>query len=146
MSGAQTGTGAVHVAPPFDVDTAAAKLLDSAAARIIDGGWTQGAAARDRHNMGVAATSDRAVSWCATGAIAIAMLDTGIYKLTAGTARHHRPEAIRLRAEAALKVAAGIEFITGWNDRRCQTAANVACAMRKAATGLRAAPTDEGCR
>ena len=49
---------------------------------------------------------------------------------------------MRLRAEAALKVAAGIEFITGWNDRRDQAAATVADAMRKAATDLRAAPTD----
>ena len=131
-----------------DCKNAAAKLLDSAAARIIDGGWTQGAAARDRHNMGVAATSDRAVSWCATGALTIAEYDTGIRKLDGVTTSHQDAAAygVRLRAEAALKVAAGIEFITGWNDRRDQMAATVADAMRKAATGLRAAPTDEGGR
>ena len=143
MSGPQTGTGAVRHAPPY-VDIAAARLLDSAAALITGKGWTQGAAARDTHSMGCAATSDRAVSWCATGALVLAEYDTGLRKLDGKTTYQEDENAygVRLRAEAALKVSAGIEFITGWNDRRGQTAANVAGAMRAAAAGLRAAPTD----
>ena len=131
-------------APPpgaIDRDLTAARLLDGAAVRI-EQGWTTGAAARDEHHMGCCAHGERAVRWCATGALSVAEFDSGLRRRQGVTTHDEdmRAHDVRVRAEQALKLSAepaGIEFITGWNDRRGQTAANVARAMRAAATNLR---------
>ena len=108
----------------------------------MSGGWTTGAAARDEHNYCCTATDERAIRWCATGALHAAEYDSGLRKRHGVTthAEDTRAHDVRVRAEQALKLCAepnGIEFITGWNDRQRQTAANVARAMREAAATLR---------
>ena len=134
---AQFPTGGVRRSVP----ASAALLLDRAAA-FIEKGWTTGAAARDEQGYCCAATDARAVKWCATGAMYAAEYASGL-RVRQGVMTHAAIEhlhAARAAAERALKRAAapgGIEFITGWNDRLHQTAANVADAMRRAAATLR---------
>ena len=104
-----------------------AALVLTSAATFVERGWTTGAAARDDCRMGCEATSERAVAWCALGAIHVA------------AARLRVTEAITECAEEHLKLAAtpgGIEFITGWNDRKGQRPEFVTRAMRNAARAL----------
>ncbi len=123
----------------IDRDLTAALLLDSAAS-FVERGWTQGAAARRKDStLPCSAIDEDAAVWCATGALFAAEFDSGLRKRQ-GVMSHAavtRAHNVRVRAEEALKRAAGIDFIAGWNDRQGQTAANVARAMREAAAKLR---------
>ena len=123
-----------------DHDLSAALLLDSAAS-FVERGWTQGAASRREDSTPCYSIDEDAAAWCATGAMYAAEFDTGLRKLaglmTSGAVA--RAHDVRVRAEEALKAVAQIEFITGWNDRLHQTAANVARTMRTAAEWLRKA-------
>lgn len=118
-------------------DTDAALLLDSAA-DFVEAGWTTGAAARRADATCCAAHDEDAVAWCTTGALLAAQYATGMKRRDGVT---EFDEATRandawVRAEQALKLTARIGFITAWNDRIGQTAANVAKALRHAADVL----------
>ena len=107
------------MAAQFPTGKEGAALLLEAAATFIEKGWTTGAAARDEQG------------YCCSGL----RVRQGV--MTHAAIKHLH--AARDAAERALKRAAapvGIEFITGWNDRLHQTAANVAGAMRRGLGGF----------
>lgn len=116
-------------------DKDAALLLDSAA-DFVEAGWTTGAAARRADATCCAAGDEEAVTWCTTGALLAAQYATGMKRSSATFDEAKRAHDAWVRAEQALKFTARIEFITAWNDRKGQTAANVAKALRHAADTL----------
>jgi len=100
----------------------------TAAAALIDSGWTTGAYARDAMGADCLSTEAAARSWCADGAI------------RAAACRLSLPHAIvddstrRVLAHLGLELSSdpGGDLVL-WNDGRGQTAAAVAAAMRAAA-------------
>ena len=139
-----------------EYDLMAARLLDCAAV-CVKKGWTQHTNARDEHGVDTDARDPSAVCWCAQGAMHAASHGVGLTEMDewgcvtytdADLASH-----VETRAHYALQF--GIKSleivgspspldtevravnITGWNDRRARTKAEVLRAFGSGAEQLR---------
>ncbi len=95
------------------------RLVYARAAELVAAGWCQGAMARGRTNRPCNIESDRAVSFCAEGAIRKAARDL----------REYGEEWFTRKAEVRLDV----DSLTAWNDERERTQREVVGALQEMA-------------
>lgn len=88
-------------APSIEVDETTALLIR--ARSFLERGWCRGASARDEAEVGTGPTSERAVAWCAVGAL-----------IAAGSRNHDQ----KLPAFRRLEAAIGGDSIVDFNNRQ----------------------------
>lgn len=118
-------------------DLNAADVLE-AAARILSGGWTTGAMARDSNGLPIHATSPYAVCWCASGAIVLA----SFRMFPMGGVTQHRActdaGALLLAYVRNLARAGDLISVAEWNDTAGRQRADVTDACLRVCERIRA--------
>ena len=104
-----------------------ARDLAREAARLVRGGWTQGASARNVRGQTVSPEAPDACSWCATGA-----LDAACGRLY-GSLNIYRVGIALEHVKRALAAQQWRRGIVVWNDTEGRTQAEVVALLEQAA-------------